>query len=144
MKGRLSIRETSCRRGGSERRINRYAAEGCIPGAERFGRSRAIPSDAGRPVDPRRLRKAGNQSLPVSVSGGAGSLGVYRQGSQYKKESLQFFKACVGDDGYTKAMNGDAGRTHHHAAARAFPNRTNRKKSVRIGEYGSPDGFRGQ
>ena len=42
-----------------------------------------------------------------SVSGGAATLGVYRPGFPYKKESLRFFRACVGDDVYTRAMNSE-------------------------------------
>ena len=54
MKGYLSIRETSYKWGISERRVNQYVAQGRIPGAERFGRSWAIPDDAGKPTDPRK------------------------------------------------------------------------------------------
>ena len=54
MKGYLSIRETSYKWGISERRVNQYVAQGRIPGAERFGRSWAIPDDAVKPTD---LRK---------------------------------------------------------------------------------------
>ena len=57
MKGYLSIRETSCKWGISERRVNQYAAQGRIPGAERIGRSWAIPDDAARPTDPRKKRQ---------------------------------------------------------------------------------------
>ena len=39
MKGYLFIRETSCKWGISERCVNQYAAQGRIPGAERFWRS---------------------------------------------------------------------------------------------------------
>lgn len=55
IKGYISIREASYRRGVSERRVNQYCAEGRIPGASRFGRSWAIPDDAKKPSD---LRKA--------------------------------------------------------------------------------------
>ena len=54
MKGYLSIREASCRRGVSERRVNQYISQGRIPGAERFGHSRAIPDNAAKPIDPRK------------------------------------------------------------------------------------------
>ena len=37
-----------------ERRVNQYVAQGRIPGAERFGRSWAIPDDAVKPTDPRK------------------------------------------------------------------------------------------
>jgi len=57
MKGYLSIRETSHRWGVSERRINQYILENRIPGAERFGRSWAIPEDAVKPTDPREIRE---------------------------------------------------------------------------------------
>lgn len=58
MKGYLYIREISYKWGVSERRVNQYCSEGRIPGAERFGRSWAIPKDAQKPTDPRR-KKAG-------------------------------------------------------------------------------------
>ena len=54
MKGYLSIREASYKWGISERRVNQYVAQGRIPGAERFGRSWAIPDDAVKPTDPRK------------------------------------------------------------------------------------------
>ena len=51
--GYISIREVSYRWGVSERRVNQYCAERRIPGASRFGRSRAISADAEKPSDPR-------------------------------------------------------------------------------------------
>lgn len=54
MKGYCSIREMSYRWGVSERRVNQYCTQGRIPGAERFGRSWAIPIDAQKPADPRK------------------------------------------------------------------------------------------
>ena len=69
MKGYLSIRETSYKWGVSERRVNQYVTEGRIPGVERFGRSWAIPADAEKPGDPRRIRKKQTQSLQFSYSG---------------------------------------------------------------------------
>ena len=54
MKGYLSIREASHKWGVSERRVNQYCSEGRIPGAERFGRSWAIPDTAEKPTDPRK------------------------------------------------------------------------------------------
>ena len=53
IKGYSSIREASYRRGVSERRVNQPCAERRIPGASRFGRSRAISTDAGKPSGPR-------------------------------------------------------------------------------------------
>ena len=54
LKGYLSIRETSYKWGISERRVNQYCSDGRIPGAERFGRSWAIPENAEKPTDPRK------------------------------------------------------------------------------------------
>ena len=54
MKGYLSIREISYKWGVSERRVEQNCAQGRIPGAERFGRSWAIPENAEKPTDPRR------------------------------------------------------------------------------------------
>ena len=54
IRGYISIREASCRRGVSERRVNRHCVAGRIPGASRFGRSWAIPEDAKKPSDPRK------------------------------------------------------------------------------------------
>ena len=49
MNGWLSIREISYKWGVSERCVNQYCLQGRIPGAERFGRSWAIPADAPKP-----------------------------------------------------------------------------------------------
>ena len=50
VKGYGSVQETARRWGVSIRRVNQYALEGRIPGAERLGRSWAIPEDAVKPV----------------------------------------------------------------------------------------------
>ena len=55
IKGYISIREASRRWGVSERRVNQYCAEGRISGASRSGRSWAIPEDAKKPSDPRKV-----------------------------------------------------------------------------------------
>ena len=78
---------------------------------------------------------------PETVGGDTASLGVYRPGFRYKKESLQFFKACVGDEVFSKAMNSEAGRAHHYSVARAFLNQSDWEKFVWIEEFGSLDGF---
>ena len=62
MKGYLSIREISYKWGISERRVNQYVAQGRIPGAERFGRSWAIPDDAVKSTDPRK------KTPPIPIS----------------------------------------------------------------------------
>lgn len=45
----LSIREAAEKWNVSERRINQYCAEGRIPGAQKFGKSWAIPAGAEKP-----------------------------------------------------------------------------------------------
>ena len=57
MEGYLSLREAAERWGVSERRINQYCTQGRIPGAQKFGRSWAVPADAEKPEDPRRTGK---------------------------------------------------------------------------------------
>ena len=61
----------------------------------------------------------------------------------YRKESLRFFRACVGDDVYSKAMNSEAGKAHHYAVARAFLDQPDWEKFVWIEEHGSLDSFPG-
>jgi len=53
MKGYLSIKEAARKWGISERWVNQYCTDGRIPGAERFGRSWAIPDTAEKLTDPR-------------------------------------------------------------------------------------------
>ena len=57
MEGYLSLREAAERWGVSERRISQYCTQGRIPGAQKFGRSWAVPADAEKPEDPRRTGK---------------------------------------------------------------------------------------
>lgn len=69
MKRYMSARETACKWGISESRVHKLCQTGRIPGLERFGRSWAIPEDAAKPVDPRRLRKAGTPGLQEDAGG---------------------------------------------------------------------------
>ncbi len=78
-----------------------------------------------------------------SISGGGRPLGVYKPGFRYRKESLQFFKACVGDDTYSRAMSSEAGKAHHYAVARAFLDQPAWDKFVWVEEHGSLDSFPG-
>lgn len=82
-----------------------------------------------------------NSDQPETVDGEANALGVYSPDFRYKKESLQFFKACVGEDVYTRAMSSEAGRAHHYTVARAFLNQADWEKFVWIEQFGSLDGF---
>ena len=53
----LSIHEAAKKWKVSERRISQYCTQGRIPGAQKFGRSWAIPEDAKKPEDPRQARR---------------------------------------------------------------------------------------
>ena len=77
------------------------------------------------------------------IGGSGRPLGVYRPGFRYRKESLQFFRSCVGDDTYSRAMSSEAGKAHHYAVARAFLNQADWEKFVWIEEHGSLDSFPG-
>lgn len=57
MKQYFSLREMVEKWGVSERRINQYCAQGRIPGAQKIGNAWAIPADAEKPKDPRRMRR---------------------------------------------------------------------------------------
>ncbi len=65
MKNYLSIKEAAEKWGVSERRINQYCSEGRIPGAQKFGKSLAIPAEANKPGDP---RKAPHETASISES----------------------------------------------------------------------------
>ena len=69
MKGYMSAREASYKWGVSESRVHKLCQAGRIPGLERFGRSWAIPSDADKPVDPRRLPKTETRGLQEETEG---------------------------------------------------------------------------
>ena len=56
---------------------------------------------------------------------------------------MAFFRECVGEEIYTRAMHSEAGRRNHYVVARAFLNQTDWDKFVWIEEYGSLDGFPG-
>ena len=76
-----------------------------------------------------------------AACGGSRELGIYRPGFRFKRESLAFFRLCVGEETYTRAMQSEAGRRHHFVVARAFLNQENWEKFVWIEEYGSLKGF---
>ena len=78
-----------------------------------------------------------------AARGGNHALGVYRPGFRFKKESLRYFRQCVGEETYARAMQSDAGRQHHFVVARAFLNQSDWEKFVWIEEHGSLEGFPG-
>ncbi len=53
----LTIKETALRWGVSERTVNSLCSQGRVKGAQKFGTAWAIPDDAEKPGDPRRVRK---------------------------------------------------------------------------------------
>ena len=69
MKDYLSLSEAAQKWGVSERRINQYCTEGRIAGAQRIGKAWAIPSNAQKPGDPRRMRQQG-KIPPLQTSAG--------------------------------------------------------------------------
>ena len=76
-----------------------------------------------------------------AARGGNHALGVYRPGFRFKKESLRYFRQCVGEETYTRAMQSEAGKQHHFVVARAFLSQDDWEKFVWIEEYGSLEGF---
>lgn len=74
--------------------------------------------------------------------GGSGTVGVYRPGvGAYQHEAKAFFRQCVGDEVYERAMGSEAGRRHYYVAARAFLNQSDWEKFVWIEQHGSLAGF---
>ena len=86
------------------------------------------------------IRELGPEQ-PDPVGGGGVRLGVYRPEFRFKKESLAYFRQCVGEETYHLAMNSDAGRAHHDGAARAFLSQPDWEKFVWIEQFGSLEGF---
>ena len=79
----------------------------------------------------------------ATASGGAPALGIYKPGFRYKREALRYFRSCIGDDAYDRAMGSEAGRAHHYVVARMLLNQSDWEKFVWIEEHGSLDGFPG-
>lgn len=57
--------------GVSERRVAQYCAAGRVPGAQRIGKTWAVPSGAEKPVDPRKVRR---QEIPAPAQAVPGKL----------------------------------------------------------------------
>lgn len=82
MNGYLSVREMACRWNVSERRVSQYCEQKRIPGAERFGRSWAIPVDAEKPTDPRRENLAGKRPRNGKNASEGASAALNRQNAE--------------------------------------------------------------
>ena len=65
----ISIREAAEKWNVSERRVNQYCSDGRILGAQRIGRSWAIPAGAEKPGDPRKVRLQ-TETGTIDPSGG--------------------------------------------------------------------------
>lgn len=82
-----------------------------------------------------------------SVTGGAAgkavALGVYIPGGLYKDRSMEFFRKCVGDETYDRAMSSGPGKRHHYVAARVFLKQLEWEQFCWIEQHGSLDGFPG-
>ena len=63
MKGYLSDREIAAKWKVSERWVNQYIRQGCVPGVERFGKSWAVPENAEKPERKRPGVKEGKKSI---------------------------------------------------------------------------------
>ena len=62
----LSVREAAEKWGVSQRRVHQYCAEGRIPGAQKLGKSWAVPAGAEKPADPRRARGPAQAAGPLN------------------------------------------------------------------------------
>ena len=78
-----------------------------------------------------------------AVGGEPHRLGIYKPGLKYRKEAMAFFRDCVGEETYTRAMNSEAGSRHHYVAARVFLSQADWEKFVWIEEFGSLAEFPG-
>ena len=58
----LTVRETAENWGLTDRMVQQFCIDGRIPGAQKFGKSWAIPAEAEKPQDPRIARKQGQQA----------------------------------------------------------------------------------
>lgn len=67
----LSCREMAQKWGVSERRVGQYCAEGRVAGAQKIGKSWALPADAEKPADPRRARSMAKPAVGTVVETGA-------------------------------------------------------------------------
>lgn len=92
-------------------------------------------------MENRQTKRALSADQTEAVHAGSHALGVYRPGLRFKTESLRFFRQCVGEETYARAMQSEAGKRHHFVVARAFLSQEDWEKFVWIEEYGSLKGF---
>ncbi len=74
---------------------------------------------------------------PELTGGENHPLGVYKPGFQFREDAMDFFRLCVGNETYERAMNSEVGKQHHYVVVRAFLNQTDWEKFVWIEEHGS-------
>ena len=68
----LTVRETAEKWNISIRMVQQFCTAGRIPGAQKFGKSWAIPADTEKPADPRRTQRQRN--FPPAQTAPAGPL----------------------------------------------------------------------
>lgn len=66
----LTVRQAAEKWGLSPRTVQQLCTQGRVPGAQKFGKSWAIPADAEKPGDPRRTRQQGTPTPTQSSPGG--------------------------------------------------------------------------
>ncbi len=86
------------------------------------------------------LDNAGEQLTEPKKTDHAENLGVYQPGP-FREEAKAFFRRCVGEETYERAMGSEAGRRHHYVAARAFLSQPDWERFVWIEQHGTLAGF---
>ena len=95
-------------------------------------------------MEDRRTENELSTDQTEAVRGGSHPLGVYRPGFRFREESLRYFRQCVGEETYARAMQSEAGKMHHFVVARAFLRQEDWEKFVWIEEFGTLAGFPGR
>ncbi len=79
--------------------------------------------------------------LKNQIEGKEDQLGVYKPGFQFQEKAMEFFRQCVGDEVYERAMSSEVGKQYHYVVARAFLKQDDWERFVWIEEHGSLSGF---
>ena len=65
----LTVKETAEKWNLSDRMVQQFCVQGRIPGAQKFGKSWAVPANAEKPKDPRKLQGQAAEGAASLVSG---------------------------------------------------------------------------
>ena len=68
----MTVKQAADKWGISERWVHKLLKDGRVLGASRFGNSWMIPSDAQKPVDPRKARRERGEPYRTGKKGGGG------------------------------------------------------------------------